>query len=109
MYEAITRERVYKKGTFPIEAVRTLVCNVNSKIDTRLTVKFIEIVESVASGFHIPAKLELLTLLQAVGQTNSANVKAYALIIEKDVGLASSILKTVNSPLFGLNTNIRNI
>lgn len=68
-----------------------------------------QIVESVASGFHIPAKPELLMLLQAVGQANSANVKAEALIIEKDVGLASSILKTVNSPLFGLNAKIRNI
>ena len=68
-----------------------------------------QIVESVASGFHIPAKSELLMLLQAVGQANSANVEAEALIIEKDVGLASSILKTVNSPLFGLNAKIRNI
>lgn len=42
MYEAITRDRVYKKAVFPIEAVRTLVCNVDSKIDTRLTFKFIE-------------------------------------------------------------------
>lgn len=68
-----------------------------------------EVVESVANGFHIPVKPNLLTLLQAVGQTNSANVKAEALIIEKDVGLASSIIKAVNSPLFGLNAKIRNI
>ncbi|MBA6294873.1 HDOD domain-containing protein [Colwellia sp. MB02u-9] len=68
-----------------------------------------QIVESVVSGFCIPAKPELLTLLQADGQANSANVKAEALIIEKDVGLASSILKTVNSPLFGLNAKFRNI
>jgi HD-like signal output (HDOD) protein len=68
-----------------------------------------QIVKSVASGFHIPAKPEFLTLLQAIGHANSANVKAYALIIAKDVGLFFSILKAVNSPFFGLNAKIRNI
>ncbi|MEY8213299.1 MAG: HDOD domain-containing protein [Colwellia sp.] len=68
-----------------------------------------KLVESIANGFHIPAKPELLSLLQKVEQMNVPSVKAEALIIKKDVGLSASIIKTVNSPLFGLKHKIRNI
>lgn len=42
MYEAITRDRIYKKSILPFEAVEMLVFNVNTKLDVRLTLKFIE-------------------------------------------------------------------
>ncbi len=33
MFEALTRDRVYKKAVPPIEAARILTCNINSKLD----------------------------------------------------------------------------
>lgn len=42
MYEALTRDRAYKKAVSPIEAVTCLIRNIDTKIDSRLTLKFIE-------------------------------------------------------------------
>ncbi|WP_198555717.1 HD-GYP domain-containing protein [Colwellia sp. 75C3] len=42
MYEALTRDRIYRKAISPIEAVNTLVRNINTKLDARLTLKFVE-------------------------------------------------------------------
>jgi len=42
MYEALTRDRIYRKGISPIEAVKILTLNTDSKLDKRLTLKFIE-------------------------------------------------------------------
>jgi len=67
------------------------------------------LINSVVDGYHIPVKPELLSLLQTVEDMKLPSVKAEALIIEKDVGLSASILKTVNSPLYGLTHKIRNI
>lgn len=75
MYEAITRDRVYKKGIFPIEAVRTLVCNVNSKIDTRLTFKFIEMLGVYPLGSIVSIK-ESGELVQIISFDNNKVFRA---------------------------------
>ncbi|MDP7591625.1 MAG: DUF3391 domain-containing protein [Litorilituus sp.] len=42
MYEALTRNRVYRKAVYPTEAASILAFNAGSKLDKRLTLKFIE-------------------------------------------------------------------
>lgn len=42
MYEALTRDRVYRGAVSPIEAAKILTFNVDAKLDKRLTLKFIE-------------------------------------------------------------------
>lgn len=56
MYEALTRDRVYKKAISPIEAVKVLACNINSKLDSRLTLKFIETLGVYPSGSVVSLK-----------------------------------------------------
>ncbi|WP_206482944.1 HD-GYP domain-containing protein [Thalassotalea sp. G2M2-11] len=52
MFEALTRNRVYRKAVSPIEAIKSLVHNINTKLDHRLTLRFIE-----AMGLYPPGSI----------------------------------------------------
>ena len=56
MYEALTRERIYKKAISPFEAVNTLVHNINTKLDIRLTLKFVEMLGLYPLGSTVALK-----------------------------------------------------
>jgi putative nucleotidyltransferase with HDIG domain len=56
MYEALTRDRIYKKSISPIEAVNTLVRNINTKLDIRLTIKFVEMLGLYPLGSTVTLK-----------------------------------------------------
>jgi putative nucleotidyltransferase with HDIG domain len=56
MYEALTRDRIYKKSISPIEAVNTLVRNINTKLDIRLTIKFVEMLGLYPLGSTVALK-----------------------------------------------------
>jgi HD-like signal output (HDOD) protein len=65
--------------------------------------------KDIIKNFHIPIKPEILTELQLEQAKTDPSPKAFAEVITKDVALSASVLKTVNSPLFGLNRTITDI
>ncbi len=66
-------------------------------------------ISKIKEGFFIPSKPEILTQIQKVISSDDPKVAVLADIIAKDIGLASAILKTINSPVFGFNRKISNI
>ena len=68
-----------------------------------------EVVDDVASGFHIPARPIILTQLQKLMSLEESCLSDEAKVISKDVALSSAILKTINSPFYGLDRRICNI
>ena len=65
--------------------------------------------EEIAKGFQIPPQPYVLQQLQLEQSKSDPCPNAFADIIVRDVGLSASVLKTVNSPLFGLNRAITDI
>jgi len=68
-----------------------------------------EKVKQIISSFQIPVKPQILTELQQEQSRPEPCPNAYAEIVAKDVALSANILKTINSPLFGLNRAISDI
>lgn len=68
-----------------------------------------EQISKIKEGFFIPSKPEILTQIQKVIISDEPKVSVLADIIAKDIGLASAIFKTINSPVFGFNRKISNI
>ena len=56
-------------------------------------------------GVIIPPKPQILIDLQSA----SSNTARVIELIEKDPGISASVLKTINSPLFGVHTKITSI
>lgn len=65
--------------------------------------------EQIMSGFNIPPKPEVLNQIQAITQSDEPKLAELAEVISKDIGLSSAILKTINSPYFGLHRAVSNI
>ncbi|MBL4638350.1 MAG: HDOD domain-containing protein [Proteobacteria bacterium] len=65
--------------------------------------------KSIITGFQIPAKPQALADLQLEQAQPSPSPNAFAEVISKDVALSANVLKTVNSPVFGLNRTITDI
>jgi HD-like signal output (HDOD) protein len=65
--------------------------------------------EEIANNFHIPAQPIVLQQLQLEQAKADPSPNAFAEVIIKDVALSASVLKTVNSPLFGLNRTVTDI
>lgn len=68
-----------------------------------------ELVNSTVSSFQLPAKPQVLTDLQLEQSRPEPSMQVFAEIISKDVALSSRILKTVNSPTFGLKRTVTDI
>jgi HD-like signal output (HDOD) protein len=65
--------------------------------------------QKIANSFHIPPQPTTLKELQLEQAKPDPCPNAFAEVIIKDVVLSASVLKTVNSPLFGLNRTITDI
>ncbi|MBA6336968.1 HDOD domain-containing protein [Colwellia sp. BRX8-7] len=68
-----------------------------------------KVLADIRRGFSIPAQPSLLIKLQKIMAEDEPDVNALADIISQDVGVASIILKTINSPLYGLSRSISDI
>ena len=64
---------------------------------------------SLVSGFHIPPKPAILTEFSDEIESAEPSLENIARIISKDISLSALLLKTINSPLFGLNRTIADI
>lgn len=68
-----------------------------------------EKLSAIVSGFQIPVKPEVLSSIDRLMAQEEPNIEKIASLISSDVGLSASILKIINSPLYGLNRRISEI
>lgn len=65
--------------------------------------------QKIIKSFQIPVKPQILVEIQQELAKQEPSPNAFAEVIVKDVGLSSAVLKTINSPIFGLNRTITDI
>ncbi|GAB6043354.1 HDOD domain-containing protein [Endothiovibrio diazotrophicus] len=65
--------------------------------------------ENLMKGYFIPPKPELLSDLHAAASRAEPDPGEVAEIVARDVGLSAAVLKTINSPLFGMRRTISDI
>lgn len=68
-----------------------------------------KVLADIGRGFAIPARPELLLELQNIMQQSEPKLDDVAALIAKDVATSATILKTINSPLYGLARSISDI
>lgn len=68
-----------------------------------------KILDHVKSGFHIPPKPEILEKLQRIIDSESPSLEEIGSLVATDVGISSTILKTINSPFFGMARSISDV
>lgn len=61
------------------------------------------------SGFQVPVKPEILTSIDQLMAQKEPDIEKVAALISSDVGLSASILKIINSPMYGMNRRISKI
>ena len=67
------------------------------------------VLDDIGRGFSVPAQPKLLlSLLKLMAEPNP-DINAIARCISKDIAISAAILKTVNSPLYGLNRTVTDI
>ncbi|MCJ8295300.1 MAG: HDOD domain-containing protein [Colwellia sp.] len=67
------------------------------------------VLDDISRGFSVPAQPKLLLeLLKLMAETNP-DVNAISAAISKDIAVSATILKTVNSPLYGLSRTVTDI
>ena len=64
---------------------------------------------AVVSSFQVPVKPKLLSEIDALMAEKEPNIDDIANLISSDVGLSATILKIINSPLYGMNRRISEI
>jgi len=65
--------------------------------------------KDIVRGFAIPAQPEILKSLQTENQREYPDISLISDIISQDVGLSAYLLKTINSPTFGLNRSVSDV
>ncbi len=68
-----------------------------------------KVIADIARGFAIPAQPELLIKLQQLMANPEPDINELATIVSQDVAISATILKTVNSPIYGLARSISDI
>jgi len=68
-----------------------------------------KVLADIRRGFSVPAQPSLLLKLQKIMAEGEPNLNLLADTISQDVAVASTILKTINSPLYGLSRSISDI
>jgi HD-like signal output (HDOD) protein len=68
-----------------------------------------DVIDHVAEGFSIPSMPKILIEVQRICADPNGEIADLASLIATDIGLSSAILKTINSPLYGLNRAISDI
>lgn len=67
------------------------------------------VLDDIGRGFSVPAQPKLLLeLLKLMADTNP-NINDISSAISKDIAVSAAILKTINSPLYGLSRTITDI
>ena len=66
-------------------------------------------IDKVLSGLKIPPQPTVLTELRKEQAKTEPDLKIFADLISKDVALSAAVLKTINSPFFGMRREIRSI
>lgn len=69
----------------------------------------LEQARAMVKGIDIPVQPAILMTIMKLQESDESNIGDYADAISRDVGLSASVLKTVNSPLFGLSNKISSI
>lgn len=65
--------------------------------------------KDIGRGFSVPAQPELLLKLQEITAGGDADLNEIAELIAQDVAVSATILKTINSPLYGLARSVSDI
>jgi HD-like signal output (HDOD) protein len=65
--------------------------------------------KDIIKGFSIPAQPEILQKIQIENKQEYPNVDRISELIATDVGLSAYILKTINSPAYGLNRTVSDV
>lgn len=68
-----------------------------------------DVIDHVAEGFSIPSMPKILIEVQQICADENGEIADLASLIATDIGLSSAILKTINSPLYGMNRAISDI
>jgi HD-like signal output (HDOD) protein len=68
-----------------------------------------EKISAVVSGYQVPVKPEILSSIDQLMSTKEPDIEKIARLISSDVGLSASILKIINSPLYGINRKVSKI
>lgn len=63
----------------------------------------------IARTFHIPARPEILEVLEQEQRKEHPDLRVIGNLIAADISLAAYVLKTINSPVYGLNRSITDI
>jgi len=67
------------------------------------------VLDDIGKGFSVPAQPKLLLELLKLMADTEPNIKAISNAISKDIAVSAAILKTINSPLYGLSRTITDI
>lgn len=81
----------------------------NSVLEDNSIIKENFIVKEIETGFHIPPRPQILTDIDSLMANPDFDIKDVAELVTQDVGLASDVLKVVNSSTFGMNRTINDI
>lgn len=68
-----------------------------------------KVLADISKGFAIPARPDLLLKLQKIIASDDVNLNDIANAITEDVAMSATIIKTINSPLYGLARTISDI
>jgi len=68
-----------------------------------------KVLADIGRGFTVPAKPELLIKLQDLMSQDEPNLNDIADTIALDIAISATILKTINSPIYGLARSISDI
>ena len=66
----------------------------------------LELVDKAFTGFHIPAKPQILMDIEEVLKQEEPDMMALADLIATDIGISSVVLKTINAPYYGMSRTI---
>jgi HD-like signal output (HDOD) protein len=67
------------------------------------------VLDDISRGFSVPAQPTLLLELLKLMAVPNPDINAISSAISKDIAVSAAILKTINSPLYGLNRTITDI
>lgn len=68
-----------------------------------------QVIDNVSQGFKVPSKPQVLADIQQICAADEPDMQQLSTLIAHDMGLSSAILKTINSPAFGMNRCISDI
>ena len=68
-----------------------------------------DVIDHVAQGFNIPSMPKILIDVQKICADPEGELTDLAALVATDIGLSSAILKTINSPIYGMNRAVSDI